>query len=80
MIWVVRALGLWQFLDVDSIREPIHRRELAKMRDAFKEPHHAPELNAAIVSAREAVRAVYFRPRCAEADATFGAQCVHGKP
>ena len=59
VIWVVRALGLWQFLEVDSIREPIHRRELAKMRDAFKEPHHAPELNAAIVSAREAVRAFF---------------------
>ncbi len=55
----MRALGLWQFLGADFIREPIKRNELAGRRDDFKDPHHAPELNAAIMSAREAVRAFF---------------------
>jgi hypothetical protein len=35
----------------------VPKRELSRMKDAFKEPHHAPELDAAVVVGRVKVYA-----------------------
>ena len=36
----------------------VPKKDLSLMKDAFKEPYHAPELDAAIVVARVRVRAI----------------------